>query len=282
MDLPCVDWGGHSISRLLIGHNPMKGLSHYSAEMDAEQQAWYAPGSGQDLAILARCEECGINTAQFGAPPMQSLLEKYNANGGYMQWIATLYGNESGDLGVGDKIAMKEELAEILAVDPPPIGIQHFGEHTDQLFFKGKLEDVRERMKVLRDTGVMIGVSTHLAQVAEEIASQDWDIDFYQTCFFSVYSHAEEGGIDRTRERYADDDRDKMVRFITSVDKPCIAFKVLAANRKCDSEASVRSALSFAFKNIKDTDVVVVGMWQKHKDQVGQNAQWTREILGLE
>ncbi len=52
MDLPCVEWGEHSISRLLIGHNPIKGQSHYSAEMDAELKAWYAPESGQDLAIL--------------------------------------------------------------------------------------------------------------------------------------------------------------------------------------------------------------------------------------
>lgn len=280
MDLPCVEWGGHSISRLLIGHNPIKGQSHFSGEMDADMRSWFAPGSGEDLATLARCEACGINTAQFGGPPMHSLLERYESAGGHMQWIATLYGNETGDLGVGDRIAMKEELAETLAVNPPPIGIQHFGEHTDQLFFKGRLEDVRERMKVLRDTGVLIGVGTHLAQVAEEIASQDWDIDFYQTCFFSVYSHVEEGGIDRTRERFDDEDRDRVVRFITSVDKPCLAFKVLAANRKCRSEESVHVALRFAFESIKDTDVVLVGMWQRYRDQVGQNAQWTREILG--
>ena len=33
-------------------------------------------------------------------------------------------------------------------------------------------------------------------------------------------------------------------------------------------------------EQFKPTDVAVVGMWQKYKDQVGQNAKWVCEILG--
>ena len=94
MRLPCVRWGGHEISRLLIGHNPLKGQSHYSRALDEEMAEWYDPELGHDLDMLARCEECGINTAQFGAPAMHSVLTRYRRSGGNLQWIATFYSKQ--------------------------------------------------------------------------------------------------------------------------------------------------------------------------------------------
>jgi len=93
------------------------------------------------------------------------------------------------------------------------------------------------------------------------------------------FARTDQGTIDREHEAYHDEDRDRMVRFIQQVDKPCIAFKVLCANRKCATDQDTRAALEFAFTNIKPTDVVIVGMWQKYKDQVAQNVQWVNEIL---
>jgi hypothetical protein len=37
-------------------------------------------------------------------------------------------------------------------------------------------------------------------------------------------------------------------------------------------------ALRFAFQNIKPTDVVLVGMWQKYKDQAAENVALARKI----
>ena len=277
--VPCVKWGGFEISRLLIGHNPMKGQSHFTPELDAEMRQWYAPDTGHDIEVLRRCEEVGINCAQFGASQMFDVLRRHKAAGGSMQWIATLYGNEAGDLGFGKQIGTAEEIAELLRMDPKPIGIQHYGEKTDRLFMEGKLDYVRERMKMLRDTGLLVGVGTHLSRVAEEIASQDWDVDFFQTCFYKVYSRDDERVIDRAHERFDEECREAMARFVSRAPKPCLCFKILGANRKCRTDESVREALKFAYGVAKPTDVAVVGMWQKYKDQVGQNAKWVCEIL---
>jgi hypothetical protein len=274
-----VTWGEHRISRLLIGHNPIKGQSHFSRELDAEMREWYDPDLGHDLEDLARCEEVGINTAQFGAPKMHSIMRRHRAGGGSMQWITTLYGNEEGDLGFGEQIGTAQELAEILALDPKPIGIQHYGEKTDRLFFQGKLDILRERMKMIRDTGLLVGLGTHLPQVAARVADEDWDIDFFQTCFYTVYSKGDERIIDRRHERFDDACRDAMVAFVRQAPKPCLCFKVLGANRKCATDADVRATLEYTYGNIKPTDVVLVGMWQKYKDQIGQNARWVCEIL---
>ena len=71
-----------------------------------------------------------------------------------------------------------------------------------------------------------------------------------------------------------------MIRTLAAVSKPCIAFKVLGANRHCQTPADVEAALRLAYASIKPTDVVLVGMWQKHKDQPGENAALVRSILG--
>jgi hypothetical protein len=276
--LPTVNWKGRTITRLLVGHNPVKGQSHHSKPMDADMKEWHLPLENR-VALLAECQRCGINTAQFGAPFMHETVAGHAAKGGRMQWISTLYGNESGDLGIGDKLGMEEELQTILSVTPKPIGIQHFGEKTDRLVFDRKFDLLRDRLNRIRDTGLLVGVCTHLAQVGEEIASRDWDIDFFQTCFYSVYSSSDLHQIDRENEVFAEEDRDRMVAFIQKVNKPCMAFKVLGASRKCGSPTEVRKAFEFAFSHIKATDVVLAGMWQRHANQVEQNCATVRKIL---
>jgi len=276
--LPCVEWNGHKISRLVLGHNPFKGHSHCDKDLNGEMLSWFHPDTGNDLAIMRRAEECGINTVQFGGAPMHDRLQRYAAEGGNLQWIATLY--DSGSAWSPDAPSFEEELKQILDVRPAPIGIQNFGENSDRYFITGNMNLLRDKLKRFRDTGLLVGVCTHLPEVVEYIESEGWDVDFYQTCFYTVYSLVNEKRIDRTHEIYDDRARERMVDFIKRASKPCMAFKVLKANRFCDSDEALRGALTFAFDNIKDTDAVCVGMWGKYKDQVAQNAGIVREILG--
>ncbi len=80
--------------------------------------------------------------------------------------------------------------------------------------------------------------------------------------------------------RFEEEARQSMAKTLGQVSKPCIAFKVLGANRHCKTAADVEAALRFALAHLKPTDVVLLGMWQKHKDQVGENAATARRILG--
>jgi hypothetical protein len=41
----------------------------------------------------------------------------------------------------------------------------------------------------------------------------------------------------------------------------------------------VEGMVRFAFKNIKPNDVILLGRWQKHKDQVAENVGYPRKIL---
>ena len=275
--LPCVTWKGHQITRLILGHNPIKGWSHCSDALNAEMKDWFNPAAGHDLGIMQQAEARGINTFQFGGPTMHERLQRYQAAGGQNQWIATLY--DSGSQWNPDAPSFEEELQSILQVNPRPIGIQNFGENSDRYFITDSMHLLQEKMKRLRDTGLLTGICTHLPEVVQYVEEHNWDVDFYQTCFYTVYTLVDQRRIDRTTEIYEEAARDRMVRFIQQTRKPCIAFKVLKANRNCGSDADVRNALQFALDNIKTTHVICVGMWDKYKDQVGQNTQFVRTIL---
>ena len=69
-----------------------------------------------------------------------------------------------------------------------------------------------------------------------------------------------------------------MTAVMRATEKPCLGFKILAASRKCESEDTVREAFKYAFGNIKPTDAVVVGMFQRDLNQVAMNAALAREF----
>ena len=69
-----------------------------------------------------------------------------------------------------------------------------------------------------------------------------------------------------------------MTAIMRQVRKPCLGFKLMAANRKCGSPESVRAAFEYAFANIKSTDAAVVGMFPKYRNQVAENAGYVRGI----
>ena len=70
-----------------------------------------------------------------------------------------------------------------------------------------------------------------------------------------------------------------MTAVMRSVSKPCIGFKIMAASRNCSSRQTTEEAFRFAFANIKPNDIVTVGVFQKYKNQVKENADLVRKIL---
>jgi hypothetical protein len=271
--LPTVRWGGYEISRLLLGHNPFKGMAHQAGELGREMKAYFDSEPSRGLALMRECEGLGISVFQMGFRPEERLVEKLlrerQAQGGRFNWIASFYS-------LPQDRAAQEELRYLLQMDPRPIGVQQVGNTTDLLMRQGKLDQSQDNLKRFRDAGLLVGLGSHNHEVIEEVESQGWDLDFYQCCFYrSVFSlHPTARG-----ECFEAADRDAMVRVIRRVSKPCLAFKVLGAGRHCQSRESIEAALRFAYQNIKSADVVLLGMWQKHKDQAAENVALVRKIL---
>jgi hypothetical protein len=269
--LPTVKLGEHTITRLIVGSNPLNGYCYSLPSLSQHMKEWFTPENV--CRLLRSSQENGINTWQFSYHDRaMSDLKKYQSEGGTLQWIL---------LGGG---AMKENLDLI----PPaaalrPLGIVHHGGVTDERFHSGRMDKVQEFLKRVRDTGVLAGVSTHLPQVVEYIEERNWDVDFYMTCFYQ-FSRTQEELRKMLGELplgyvFLEKDPERMCRVIRQTRKTCLAFKILAAGRNADSPEKLEAAFRFAFANIKPQDAVIVGMYPRFKDEVKEDADLVRRLL---
>ena len=132
--------------------------------------------------------------------------------------------------------------------------------------------------------GVAAGMASQIPEVIAYAEEHDWETDFYMGCFYNLargYKLAPAVDQDAYhRDRYPASDPGRMTAVLAQVPKPCIGYKILAAGRRCADEQMLEEAFRYAFNRLKPTDAVVVGMYQKHSNQVAQNAALVRRILG--
>ncbi len=270
--LPTVKFGNAQITRLIIGSNPFYGYSHFNMILDRTMREWYT--QEQKMKVLHRCEQFGIRTWQlhYNDQPLED-FKRYRAEGGKMNLIL-----------LADFALMKDlTLLPKVVKEMAPLGIGHHGNRTDERFRNGEMGKVREFLKAVRDTGVMVGLSAHNPEVFDMVENQGWDIDYYQTCLYRVSRTPEEArkvlGESPVGEIYLEKDPERMCKVIRQSRKPCLAFKVLGAGRSINSPQAVEAAFRFALTNIKPTDAIIVGMFPVYRDEVRENTELVRRIL---
>ena len=269
--LPQINIAGHRISRLIVGNNPMSGHSHNSLDLTKSMVEYFT--MERSKALLRDCEAEGINAFQGRADLwIFHILQEHRQEGGNIKFIYQT-ATEMKDLPGNIRIAAREGA----------FAVYHHGTETDNHWIDGTIEEVRETMKTARDCGAAVGVGSHKPEVIEYIEEKGWDVDFYMTGFYNVYrllKGKKESFIltgTPVQECFDDADRERMCETIRKVSKPCLAFKILGAGRKCKTPEEVEAAFRYAFANIKKTDAVIVGMFPKHRDQVSENASLTRK-----
>ena len=270
--LPTIDLCGARVTRLICGGNPLSGFSHFSAEMDWDMVEYYTMPNIQ--ALLDECWASGLNTFQTrGDRHMMRAYLEHRLAGGKMQWIAQT-ASEFRSIAGNIREAARYE----------PIAIYHHGTHTDSRWHTGKIDEVADIVKLIKDTGLPAGIGTHIPEVIEYAEENGWETDFYMGCFYNLarqYKSAPAEDRDAyARDKFPGADPVRMTETLRAVSKPCLGFKIMAANRNCSTPADTRAAFEFAFANLTATDAVVVGMFQKYKNQVAENAAMVREILG--
>lgn len=270
-ELPTVALGSspHRVTRLISGGNPLCGNSHFSDAMNADMRDYFS--ADQVVAYLNQLQATGINTLQARGDYHRILywLELFRRQGGQLHWIAQTASEMS------DVFRNIRVLAAAGA-----IGIYHHGTQTDRLWLEGRMDDVRDYLACMRDTGVQVGLGTHTPEVIEYAEEKGWDVDFYMACFYNINRQPREsalvaGASAAADEEFVDEDPPRMCRVIRQTPRTCLAFKILGASRCCASQADVAAAFRFAFENIKPIDAVVVGMFPKYDDQIRLNVQYT-------
>ena len=258
--LPQVDFCGIKTTRLLLGANPFGGFSHQSKERDKGMLAYYTVDRIKET--WRRAEAAGISTMVTNneTPHVVQAVKEYLAEGGTLQWIAQVNCRTKPDMFA----AIDEAVA---------IGCK-------AMYFHGALVDDAYRQKDekrigdwcdhARSKGVPAGVAAH-APEAHLWVDGLGAADFHAVCFFNCGSLHRGAG-----EKFRLADLDPAAECVRRIQKPCIAYKIMAAGR-----IAARMAFEYAFENIKPGDVVNVGMHRGDKDDmVEENVALVQEVLG--
>ncbi len=223
--------------------------------------------------ILFNAQEYGINTMQLhGDSFMMRIAREFQNEGGKLNWIAETASEYKSHVGNVNRI-----------VENGANAIYHHCSMTDSLYKEKKFEELKYRLKIMRDTDKPVGLGTHIPQVIEHAEENEWDIDFYVASLYniskmervsiSIMGEANEG------EPFHDEDREYMYNAIQNTKKPCLIFKVLGDGRKCGSKKCIRNNFEEAFKNIKSSDAVIVGVFPKEKNQLKENVKIVKSII---
>ena len=271
--MPTIRLGDHTVSRLIVGANPVLGFSYMGGLVARFMHDYFTLDRTVDL--IERCLDVGINTWQTSAhEKIDQSLERLRDSGRDVQWIFLASSPH-----LEDHRALEEAVRR-----HRPIAVVHHGGVSDRLWREGRIEQAHDFARRVRDLGVLAGISAHNPDVIRHAEDKGWNLDLYMTCFYRVTrNHAELkeeigmsevplGGI------YLPGDPARMCEVVRGVKRPCLGFKILAAGRRCDRPQQVEAAFKFAFANIKRTDAVIVGMFPRFRDQPAENAALTRRF----
>ena len=280
--LPTVKLAGHEVTRLIAGGNPLFGYSHFNGLLDRFMADYFS--DEQLVEFMLACEKAGITAWQSNYPqPLERQLPRIRDAGCKLQWLALAdtWDIEHNDFKADTVWPLARKAIE-RATQHQPIAIALRGEETDRLLKQGRMDVVRDFLNCAHDAGLPAGVSAHNPAVIETVEHSGWPADYYMTCFYRLTRTEKEFrkdfGLAPVGETYVSSDPERMCRVIRQVKKPCLAFKILAAGRRCGSPKSVQEAFEFAFKNIKPTDATIVGMIPRFTDQISENTRIVREI----
>ena len=268
--MPAVPFGGASISKLIVGGNPVSAISHVDAALSQEMMDYFTAENVKRL--LQSCDDAGVNTwLSRSDRHILRLLHEYRLEGGRIEWIAQ----------TATEIDFNRNLGEI--VREKPVGIYLHGVQTDRAWTAGTMDKVHDMVRQIRDTGIRTGLATHIPEVIDYVESKQWDVDFYMACLYNLSrTDAEKervAGRPYPGELFWDADREQMLRRVSQTAKQCLVFKVYGASRHCASEEKMFRALQLVAKYAKPGDALVVGMFPKRSEQVAQNARLLRSAF---
>jgi hypothetical protein len=270
--LPVVPFGKHKITRLIAGANPIYGYSHFNYLFSAHMGEYHT--TERVLSYLNELERGGLNTWQASwSERLETDWLKYKEQGGKLQLLV---------LSRPDFNDRPEILEQVMKLKP--MGIAQHGVSTNRFWDVGQFDRCKDYLKRIRDTGAMVGLSCHNPLEVEYSEEKGWDVDYYMTSlYYMIRPRAEFEkilGQVPLGEVYLPSDPPRMMQTIRKARKPCLVYKVLAAGRSVNSPKEVKERMAVALDGIKPADAVIIGLYQRFNDQIGQTAQFVREILG--
>jgi len=259
--------GKVKMSRIICGGNLISGYAHSRDLIYVSPLLTHYFTDEKIMETWALCEQHGINTmiAYGGDPHAVGVYQKYRAKGGRMQYLAQIAPSKE-DL----KTAVKE------AVDAGAVGAFLVGNSGDAWTREGAVGRIGELIKNIKDSGLISGVAGHEIRTPQTVEKAGIAPDFYVKTLHDTnyWSQRRPDQMKDVIDNYGCDnywcsDPKATIRFMGGVERPWIAYKVLAAGA-----IHPRHGFKHAFEN--GADFAAVGMFDF---QVAENASVAAEVV---
>jgi len=259
-NLPQRKIGDVAVSRLIVGGNPISGNAHSRdlSYVSSLMRKYFT--DEKCVETMHICEECGINTVQFRTDSnIVRILEKYWKQGGKMQWIAQIKPRRPDISDIMNDVRM--------AFDNGAIGGYLQGQVSDRLVRDGRIDLVQTAFENIQANGTIAGIGGHSLDVIIACEKAGIKPDFYmKTLHRGDYWSANR---QPPKDNIWSVTPEKTIKFMKKVNRPWIAFKVLAAGA-----IHPQQGFKYAFEN--GADFICVGMFDF---QVRENVIITKDIL---
>jgi hypothetical protein len=235
--LPTGKIGKLTISRLICGGNLIGGWAHSRDLIYVSPLLKHYFTDEKIIETLEICEENGVNTIITGTNSAEVLKRYWDERGGKIQWLAQCV-PQANDLETDVK----------KAIDGGAVGAFLIGNVGDEWSRAGKVDLIGKFLDFVKDQGVVTGVGGHNLGTPMLCEEQKLPADFYMKTHHSTEYWS------KRRPDQNKDVIDNTVEFMARVEKPWIAYKVLAAGA-----ISPNNGFKYAFRN--GADFCCVGMF---------------------
>ena len=267
--LPKGKIGNLEISRLILGGNL---LTHYTHSRDLKYVYSLAAHYNTDEKImdtLAAAESAGINTLSMHNPPHpMSVLKRYRKErGGKIQWIICPTAPVESDMS-----KYRQQVEELVKDGAEAIYL--WGVHSDALVQRDRIDLIARAVDVAKEFGVPSGVGGHSLEVVKACEKNGVKADFYIKTFHH-HNYPTGPKPEQVKAAYSEfpgywcSQPLETAEFMKTVQKPWIAFKVMAAGA-----IPPRDAFRYAFQN--GADFVLAGMFDF---EIAEDVRITTETL---
>ncbi|SPE52705.1 exported hypothetical protein [Verrucomicrobia bacterium] len=258
--------GKLSISRLISGGNLISGWAHsrdlhYVADLMRHYNT-----DDKVMDTLELLEKHGVNTiiTDPNDKTFRIFGKYWKERGGKIQWIAE--GHPRTD-------DWKTNIQKSIDFGASAIYVQ--GVISDQWLKEDRLDFLGNCVRLVKSQGLPGGIGAHELEVIVQSEKHNYGADFYvKTLHHGDYwsrrkSVSEPDVVSNAADNYWDRDPEKTIAFMREVEKPWIAFKVLAAG-------GIRPESGFAHAFRNGADHICVGMFDF---QVEPNVALALDVL---
>jgi hypothetical protein len=265
------------MTRLILGGNLIGGVAHARDLMYVSPLVRHYFTDDKILETWQTAEASGIDTmAAWPSPRMLELWQTYRKRGGAIQWL-------------GHTGCEKPYDGIKRCIDHGAVGIYVAGDNTERYFKYRKLDELAEAIALIKQHGLIAGIACHALAVPQAFEETGIDVDFYmKTLHSGDYWSATSPDMrkyevrvgdptfvvgDHTSGLYHDNiwciRPEETVEYMKTVEKPWMAFKVLAAG-------AIHPKRGFSYALRRGADFLHVGMFDF---QIAQDCEIVREIL---